>query len=1310
MTNFQPEGHANPGLEGRYTIEYLLGTGGGGRVYRAKQRSTGQIVAVKLLDSEAGLSQEAVHRRKERFRREMTICGRLAHQDIVRLLDFGESADSLFSVFEFVPGQTLGFRLQTGGALPVADSLKIATQLLKVLAYSHAQGVIHRDLKPSNLMVTEDADEPRIKVLDFGISAMPNAFSGTNSRLTLTNEMVGTPAYAAPEQLRGDGPAPRTDLYSWGLILLECLTGKNPMMDASLGEIFARQLSPAPVDLPPALQQHPLGVLLRRVLEKDPSRRAASAAEVLRRLGGISCHDLENEAGYFGGGLLGFLRDSQPALTRTLPTSARHQAERMNITTLCCRLVLKSATSAVEPVLLDAYRNDLFSLCQSTVESFGGTWVGGAGDDALFCFGVSRARDTDSRVALRAAFEVSNQVRARSAVLKAQSQVTVILSAGLHTGALTADERTSGTALAHGVIASTAVAIASRNTRDANDSSVMTSGAFRAVAERYGRFSEAGTLELSWSSQPLAVHMVTGESLFDVFARNGAPFVGRERELEALVNAWERSARQAQTVYIQGEAGIGKSRLIYEFAQRISEAGRTGMTLRCQPELQALALGPVRELVIDSLGLEGGFTTCESLADVLSDFELGLDTAIPLLCSWLSVRISAPYAPLPHSPQMQLGMLIELLTSLVRQLAQRKGYLIVEDLHWADHRTMEWLGRYLKAIDGWSGLLLVTSRPDVTWQWDSNPSFVLPLGNLSDADVRALVTGLPAAAHLSETVVSRIRERADGVPLFVEELTRAFMRLSDLEFRDVPATLRDLLSSRLDELGPAKETAQFAAAIGREFEVDLLCFSASKDEATVLADVDQLVSAGLLVVRRRLDRESYLFRHALIRDAAYDSLTPADARTVHGAIADALIGKFPDQVQARPDTVAFHCESAGRLFEAQQYWLLSGRKAMGDVAYDEARNHFERGLRLVRKCSETEGFHDAELVQLNALLAANVVKFGFGAPELPAILQQAQLSMDAGHASKALALPLLWGQYLFNTVRPNFTHALPIAQRILDIAASVSDRTFMLVGHSALIRCAFWMGDFRLVDAYEAAIDELYDARELRQLLEVTGEDPYMAAASFAGLCAIVRGDAAQGISILERLVHAEERVNVPGLIQGTQAQLAFGYILRGMAEPGGTHLEMARELAVRAKDDAMRLGFPFWAGYAGLMESMARIYQGDRQAVEQAQGTMQMFVAAGADIGFGWNHSSIAFGLLQRGEFDLAEANLAAARRHEERGAEGFFAAQRVRFEGHLLRARGASAKEVSAKLTEAIELARIQDATLFASHAQADLTSWLC
>jgi TOMM system kinase/cyclase fusion protein len=1299
-------------IDGRYELEHLIGKGGGGKVFRARQRSTGQAVAIKILEFGQAFGEHARRRRKDRFRREMRVCARLDHPDIVRLIDFGEHDDSLYSVFEFVRGQTLRHLLRTEGALTLTRARVLLGQLLEALVHAHGHGVIHRDLKPSNLMICDDGERARIKVLDFGVSAIPNGFSNTMlTRLTLSNEMVGTPAYAAPEQLRGDAPTAKTDLYSWGLVLLECLTGTSAMTGASLGEIFQKQLSPTPVPIPARLREHPLGTVLRWVLEKDVSRRAGSARDVLTRLDAITADELAtlgDDAGYFV--QRAPLEERSAAgelLTRTAPAAAV-EGERRQITALCCRLQLRCEGAPVEPALLDVYRSDLFALALSTVEEFGGVLVGGFGELALYYFGIPRAKDGDGRRAARAALELSARVRSRSAALDAQSQVRVWLEAGLHTGLLTAGERSSSRALSHGSVAAVAVALAQRQGNDGP--AITVSEGFRRVNARHAEF-EAGdkALELPWRADPIVTHRLTGESLSDVFERGVGPMIGRERELDALVEAWCRAGERGRVALVVGEAGMGKSRLLHELQRRTRDEGHGVLNLRFLPEMRHVALGPLLELLAAELGVEQR-PSCAELAAVLGEFEVELDSAVPLLCGWMSVPLEPPYDPLPYSPQKQRGMLYTLLVELVRALLERRrGYLQVEDLHWADPSTLDWLGRWFAANEE-RGFTLMSARPEFKPRWEDVELLTLTLEPLAAEQVAAMIAGLPACEGIAAALVEKIVARADGVPLFVEELARAFVeRLGSVEtgaeLPEVPLTLRSLMMSRLDALGSAKETAQFAAAIGRDFDLELLLASvASKDEATLLADLDQLASVGLVLGRRRIGHQTHLFRHALLRDAAYESMTVAGRAAVHDAIAEALLHEFPERVEARPDLAARHLEGAGRDFEAQRYWLDAGRNGMEELAYDEARVYLQRGLDALARCPPSGERDIAELDLLNMLSASFIARFGYGTSELVDIFKRVEELLDGVTKPHERALPSYWGQYLFNAVRPNFTKAYPIAKDLLDKATRLEAPSFVLQAHSALARAEFWMGDFVAACRSGDACEATHDRERDKQLIAISGEDPYLAGISFAAVAQLVRGNVEQAIIDHERVLSLAREYNYPSVIASMWTQMAWIHIYRGMYASHSEDLARACEYARESSEYAANMGFPFWDIQGQLMLSAAQIFRGNAEGLEGLESAMNMYLMIGADIGFSWFHGCIAHILLQLGRLDEAAESLAKANAHVERSAERFFVPELERLGARLLDARGRP-RAAAAKLAAAMQLARESEARLWEVHAAADL-----
>ncbi|HEY0095687.1 MAG TPA: protein kinase, partial [Archangium sp.] len=261
-------------LRERYEVLDALGEGGFSTVYKAKQLATGQHVAIKVLRLPEGDSTAARDKRVARFQREMQLCAQMHHPNIVRLIDSGQAGTDVYSVFAFVPGRNLAQVLSEDGGLDPVEAGRLMAQVLDALACAHAQGVVHRDLKPANLMVVSTGARRNVLVLDFGIGTLDEAGGrGEQHRLTLTSESLGTPSYSAPEQLRGLPPTPRSDLYSWGLVFIECLTGQRVIEGATLAEVMFKQLSAEPIAIPPMLAGHPLGRLLQTATAKDPAQR-----------------------------------------------------------------------------------------------------------------------------------------------------------------------------------------------------------------------------------------------------------------------------------------------------------------------------------------------------------------------------------------------------------------------------------------------------------------------------------------------------------------------------------------------------------------------------------------------------------------------------------------------------------------------------------------------------------------------------------------------------------------------------------------------------------------------------------------------------------------------------------------------------------------------------------------------------------------------------------------------------------------------------------------------------------------------------
>ncbi|HVR63266.1 MAG TPA: protein kinase, partial [Polyangia bacterium] len=804
-------------LGNQYRLDRHIGAGGFGDVFRATQRKTGQLVALKVLRPRTGKNAPSMERQLARFRREMRACAELHHPHIVRLIDSGETDDGLlFSVFEFVPGETLAAILQQQGALPINTAIDLMSQVLDALGAAHRQGIIHRDLKPNNIMASTSGLRPQVTVLDFGISAfLEGSIIDDFRNLTMTREILGTPAYAAPEQLRGETPSSKSDLYAWGLVFAECILGRPIFNGPTPMEIAHRQLSSEPVVLPERLHQDRLGTILRWVLEKDVTRRAGDAALVLERLlEKRSYRELVDTHGYF------IESDSDPPPVKQptpgslseVRTADLPMEERRQVTALCCVMSIGAVAAETPSEEVDQALQETHALCMRIASRFGVEVAAGFGGQLLMYFGLPRASDTDARRAAVAALEIAHEIRRQNE----HSAIRIDFRIGIHTGMVTAN-RSASAAATFGVTPDEAARLA----REAPVNGIAVSDA------TLPHLRTAFEFRIDPASGGGKVHQLVAESRADSTGSGGrrGPFVGRTQELDAIKSAWERArGGQGGAALIVGEPGMGKSRLVRELRQAVEGIESRWVSARCLPEAQHSPLRPISDLLTEEFDLgRAGEDRLKQLERALDELGVARPDAKALLCPWLGL---GPVEPLPLSPQKQKELLVELLVDLLIALVERRSTpLLIEDLHWADPSTRELVDRLVERAPAARCLVIMTARPEVEIDLSDDLVTVIPLVGLRRPEVERIVRELVGREFLSGGLLAKVVDRAGGNPFFVEELTHYLVqsssqptlaggRLEDVTTSSaVPTKLRDILAGRLDRLGPAKETAQVAAAI-----------------------------------------------------------------------------------------------------------------------------------------------------------------------------------------------------------------------------------------------------------------------------------------------------------------------------------------------------------------------------------------------------------------------------------------------------------------------------------------------------------------
>jgi len=1216
-----------------YDVQHSLGAGAGGQVYKALQRSTGQAVAIKVMTL-GHLDPAMEARRLERFRREIGFCSTLYHPDIVRLLDSGELGDgSRFAVFEFIPGRTLAELLRDEGTLKVQRARGLMTQMLAPLAYAHANGIAHRDLKPGNVMVTTDSCRDRLKILDFGISISVNPNDEVElARLTQSHEWLGTPLYAAPEQLRGAPTGAKSDLYAWALIFAECLTGKTLISGRSLLEIISQQSRPEPHALPPVLANHRLGALLLRVLEKDPVRRLGDAQLVQSHLDRISMDGLEDGQGY--------LRELSPvsaqrrlrqSLSETVTDAEPTvQTEQRHATALCCRVSLIGSGALSGAEQIDALLEDSYNLVCEVMSQFDATPAQSVGGYSLWYFGVALARELDARLALRAALELVNRMETLPRWF-GETGLVLAVQIGIHAGPVTLHVTDGPRRVVDGATARVAMdlaGLADAGNGKLGEPRVLISDDFRQLVARYADLEAqpTGELSLSWRPAPVRAYRLRGESRATSLASDRAPFVGRDAELGLLLEAWRNTATsEGSAVLLAGEPGVGKSRLAAELMLQLDVEGCRTIETRCLPEWHNAALRPLQTLVADLLGVstKADVQTPERVERKLVELGLSAQLVVPLFCGWLGVALPEGYAPLAYSPQKQRQLLHASIGGFLLATMARGAALLIEDLHWADPSTLECLDSLLTKIKTQPALIVMTARPEKSFTWQTPPQ-VLQVANLGSEAATQLARFLLLDSGSSPRELAKMVARSDGVPLYLEELALALRQRQlpttneEQLSEQVPFSLRSLLNNRLDVLAQSRPVAQFAAALGRDFSLEQLTVLRDGDEMAAVGDLEELVSARILIKRLRVEGPMYSFRHALIRDAAYESMSAESRTRSHELIARQLQRKFPALAEAQPDVVAHHYERAGLFDKAMSFWHLAAQRASALSAHVEAMSHVQRALAARRQLADGPNVDQEEasiLLTRGAILVATRGYAG-AAPDFARIIEL----VPAEGPTLPLAFAARWGVWNFNNARCSLDESLRLADELRRLAQAASSSDLSLAAWAAVCLSRFSRGSLaEAVEASRSCASE-YDIDKHRGLALRYGDDPHVSSASFEALAELIRGHHELALTRVEEAMSTIDRLGYPAQKAAMHGQAAWLFLQWGGAGASEPDFRSALEHAQSAIAVAHEHGFPFWALYGSMVEQAIRVACGDAAAGAELAGCSAMWSSFGLSLGRCWH------------------------------------------------------------------------------------------
>ena len=779
------------------------------------------------------------------------------------------------------------------------------------------------------------------------------------------------------------------------------------------------------------------------------------------------------------------------------------KVERRQLTVMFCDLVGSTALSArLDPEDLREVIGAYHAAVADVIGGFGGFVAKYMGDGLLAYFGYPQAHEDDAERAVRAGLAVIGVVR------RLQTPVPLQTRVGLATGlAVVGDLIGSGAAREESVVGETPN-LAARLQALAQPDAVVVADSTRQLVGSLFEYQSLGEVELKGLPAPVRAFRVLAESRvgsrFEALRSSEMPLVGRDEEIELLRRRWEQAkAGTGRVVLISAEPGIGKSRLTEAFRESIAGDAHTRLRYFCSPHRQDSALFPF----IGQLERAAGFERDDAPAARLDKLQVLVARDAPegdvqLLAELLAVPLDNRFPVLDLTPQRKKEKTIEALLRQLAGLTKRQPVLMIfEDVHWADPSSRELLDLIVEQLESMRVLMIATFRPEFQASWADRPHVMtMPLRRLGRDESHSLIRGLIGdAATLSHGVIDDIVERTDGVPLFIEELTKAVLENSALgaipaASPAVPATLHASLIARLDRLGPiAKEIAQVGAAIGRDFSYELVAAAAQRTDAELRDGLRHLVDAGLLFQRGLPPEATFLFKHALVQDTASSMLLRGPRQALHARIARALETHFPDLMENQPELFAQHYAHAGLIEKSVAYWGKAGHNSAARSAMAEAASQFQRALDQLALLPNTSERQRQELEYCSALGAALRFVIGQAAPETGEIFVRArklweQLDFPSEY------LHVFYGQSRYHLYRGELDLALRLDEDLLRQSRQRDDTGGLVLAHQACGSGYMLRGKFALSRSHLEAALSLYDPTIHHSLSHQTGSHPQVVA------------------------------------------------------------------------------------------------------------------------------------------------------------------------------------------------------------------------
>jgi len=970
------------------------------------------------------------------------------------------------------------------------------------------------------------------------------------------------------------------------------------------------------------------------------------------------------------------------------PSTQPPSAERRQLTVMFCDLVGSTALSAqLDPEEYREVVQGYQDVCATVISRYEGHLAQYLGDGVLAYFGYPVAHEDDAARAVRAGLEIVAGLQSRTRQQAAGvplphgrgSEIHLLrVRIGIHTGPVVVGEIGSGIKRELLALGETPN-IAARVQSEAAPNTVLMSAATHRLVEGLFTCRNLGSQTLSGLSTSFALYQVEGASKarnrFEVEATVGlTPLTGRDEELALLWRHWEQAKEgEGQVVLLNGEPGIGKSRLLREFRERVLAEHATPLEFHCSPYHQNSAFYPIVEHLQGALQWQKEDTVqdkLDKLGSMLAGYRFPQPDTLSLLAALLSLPHPEDSPPFNLSPQRQKQKTQE---ALIAWFLEEAGHNAVccswEDLHWIDPSTLEFLQLLTEQVPTSRLYILFTFRPEFTSPWGARSHLIhITLNRLGRNQVSRMVEEVTGGKKLPEEIVRQIIAKTDGVPLFVEELTKAVLesgldggaqRSAPLPIA-IPTTLQDSLMARLDRMNTAKEVAQLGAVIGREFSYELIHAVSSLKGEALQKSLNRLVKAELIYQRGLLPQARYIFKHALIQDTAYQSLLKNTRQQYHQQIAQVLAEQFPEIREMQPELLAHHYTEGGFTAQALPYWQQAGERAIQRSAYVEAINHLTKGLEVLNALPDAPQHANQELTLQLALRDALVVVNGYTAPQVEkTVLRTRELCQQLGETPQLF--PVLFRLWVFYINRGEFQTTRELAEQMMRLAQSMQDQYRLSLAHMALGWTSYWIGELASARLHVEQAITLYDP-QTHPRPTVNTADPRVDCLSCLAWTLWCLGYPDQALK------RSQEALTLAADLSHSFS-LAYALGLSAWFHSARREGQLARERAEAVITLSTEQGFPYWLAYGTIVRGGTLAEQGQvEEGIAQMQQGLVTFRAIGTETERSGHFPGLVEAYRKAGQTEEGLTLLVAALAFVDKAGERISKAELYRLKGELL------------------------------------------